>query len=308
MNKLNEVRERFLRSEINKADYIDEMYQLHSTLYDYSEYIADTNISSIEIIDKRVLMTFRDSGLRFICTEKDKRLVPLDTLNFGPYEHEELTLQLKLIEDEYNILDIGGNYGWYAMEIAQKRPKANIFCFEPIPRSFYFLNENIELNNLANIRAFNFGFSDSEGSMNFYFDPNLSVNASLANVSNNEKITNIICSVRKLDNFVKDQNMNIDYIKCDVEGAELLVFKGGMDTIRKDKPIIFAEMLRKWTAKFNYHPNDIITFLNDLGYSCFTLNHGQLLPFFLVDNKTIETNYFFLHKDKHADQIMQIGR
>ena len=256
MNKLNEARIRFLKGELNKSDYIDEMYQLHSILYDYSEYIVSTNISSIEIINERVIMTFRDSCLRFICTENDKRLAPLETLNFGNYEHDELAMQLKLIEDGYNVLDIGGNYGWYAMEIAQKRRISNIFSFEPIARSFYYLNENIKLNNLDNIKTFNFGFSDTEGLTNFYFDPNISVNASMENVSSNDKITNITCSVKKLDNFVKDQNIKVDYIKCDVEGAELLVFKGGIEMISKDRPIIFAEMLRKWTAKFNYHPKD----------------------------------------------------
>ena len=308
MNKLIETRKEFLSGVIDKWDYIDKMYNIHSTLYDYAEYIDSTNISSIEVIDKRVLMTFRDSGIRFICTENDKRLAPLDTLNFGYYEHNELTMQLKLIENGYNVLDIGGNYGWYAMQVAREKPKANIFSFEPIPSTFNFLNENIRLNNLNNIKTFNFGLSDADGSFNFYFDPHLSVNASLANVSGNNEVENITCFVKKLDNFVKGQKIKVDFIKCDVEGAELFVFKGGFDLIKKDYPIIFTEMLRKWTAKFNYHPNDIISFFQNLGYSCFTSSQGHLLHFNIVDENTIETNYFFLHKKKHADQINHFSK
>jgi FkbM family methyltransferase len=303
MNKLIETRNEFLSGIVDKLDYIDKMYDIHSTLYDYSEYIDSTNISSIEVIDKRVVMTFRDSGIRFICTRNDKRLASLDTLNFGFYEHDELTMQLKLIKDGYNVLDIGGNYGWYAMHIAREKPKASIFSFEPIPSTFNFLNENIRLNNFKNIKIFNFGLSDADGSFNFYFDSHLSVNASLANVSGDEKVENITCFVKKLDNFVKDQNINIDFIKCDVEGAELLVFKGGSKVIKKDCPIIFTEMLRKWSAKFNYHPNDIISFFQDIGYSCFILTEGKLRIFNIVDEDTKETNYFFLHKKKHASQI-----
>ena len=184
----------------------------------------------------------------------------------------------------------------------------NIFSFEPIPSTFNFLNENIRLNNLNNIKTFNFGLSDADGSFNFYFDPHLSVNASLANVSGNNEVENITCFVKKLDNFVKGQKIKVDFIKCDVEGAELFVFKGGFDLIKKDYPIIFTEMLRKWTAKFNYHPNDIISFFQNLGYSCFTSSQGHLLHFNIVDENTIETNYFFLHKKKHADQINHFSK
>jgi FkbM family methyltransferase len=308
MNKLIETRNGFLSGVVDKWDYIDKMYNIHSTLYEYAEYIDSTNISSIEIIGKRVLMTFRDSGIRFICTENDKRLAPLDTLNFGYYEHDELIMQLKLIENGYNVLDIGGNYGWYAMHVASEKPEAKIFSFEPIPSTFNFLNENIRLNNLRNIKTFNFGLSDADGSFNFYFDPHLSVNASLANISGNKEVENITCFVKKLDNFVKDQNIKIDFIKCDVEGAELLVFKGGTEVIKKDCPIIFTEMLRKWSTKFNYHPNDIIFFLQSIGYSCFTTIEGKLSIFNIVDESTKETNYFFLHKKKHASQIEKFQR
>jgi FkbM family methyltransferase len=303
MNKLIETKSKFLSGSIDKSDYINQMYSIHSILYDYADYINNTNISVIEIIDNRVLMTFRDCSIRFICTKNDKRIAPLDTLNFGYYEQDELLMQLKLIEDGYNVLDIGGNYGWYAMRIAKEKPKSHIFSFEPIPGTFNFLNENIKLNTLNNIKTFNFGLSDAEGSFIFYFDSNLSVNASLANVSEKSGIENITCSVKKLDDFVKEQNIHVDFMKCDVEGAELLVYKGGINMIKKDCPIIFTEMLRKWSAKFNYHPNDIISFFKCIGYSCFTSTEGKLRTFANIDEYTQETNYFFLHKEKHISQI-----
>ena len=67
------------------------------------------------------------------------------------------------------------------------------------------------------------------------------------------------CNVRRMDDFVKDENINrIDFIKCDVEGSELFVYQGGIESIDRFKPIVFSEMLRKWSNKFGYHPNDII--------------------------------------------------
>lgn len=69
------------------------------------------------------------------------------------------------------------------------------------------------------------------------------------------------CKLRTLDDYTAETKIRVDFIKCDVEGAELLVFKGAIDTIARDKPVIFSEILRKWSAKFNYNPNEIFDLL-----------------------------------------------
>jgi FkbM family methyltransferase len=169
------------------------------------------------------------------------------------------------------------------------------------------LNENIRINGFTNIETFNYGFSDTEGEMTFYLDPALSVNASLADLSNNNQLVKVICYVKKLDNFIKEKNYKVDFIKCDVEGAELLVYQGGMELISNQRPVIFSEMLRKWAAKFNYHPNDIIELLSGEGYGCYVLKNKKLKAFGLVDETTQDTNYFFLHKEKHIVKIMRFS-
>jgi hypothetical protein len=64
--------------------------------------------------------------------------------------------------------------------------------------------------------------------------------------------------------FVAKNNAKVDFIKCDVEGAELFVYQGAKATLMQQKPIVFTEMLRKWAAKFDYHPNDIIALFDEL--------------------------------------------
>ena len=72
-------------------------------------------------------------------------------------------------------------------------------------------------------------------------------------------------------------------------------FSDGLgEFISRNQPIIFSEMLRKWSAKSGYTPNDIIKPMEELGYGCFVIADGQRLqecP--LVDENTVETNYFF---------------
>ena len=96
-------------------------------------------------------------------------------------------------------------------------------------------------------------------------------------------------------------------IKCDVEGSELFVFQGGIEILERDKPFIFTEMLRKWAAIFEYHPDDIINLLSSVGYRCFAYVDEKLEEFFCIKTETKPTNYFFLHKDKHNEIIKSLG-
>jgi len=306
MNKLTKLKEEFLNGQITKYEYVDKMYAYyHAILFDYSEFMKNTNISKIEIEDDAVVFTCRDSQIKLSCAKDDVCLTPLTILNFGNYESAELKIQLQLIQDGDTIFDIGGNVGWYAIHVAKARPASIIYAFEPVPWTFNEMQKNISLNSINNIQNHNFGFSDKTGEFEFFFDPAISGNASLVNVAEKKDIQVFKCKVNTLDDYTKDKKLKIDFIKCDVEGAELLVFKGGEATIRENKPIIFAEMLRKWSAKFNYHPNAIIDFFKTLDYSPYVINGEKLQKFGLVDDDTVETNYFFLHNTRHADLVKQ---
>ena len=87
MNKLKQMYE---DGKLSKHEYIDRCYaQYHKVLHDYSEFLMGCDISSIEISDSKVTVTTRNHGLKFICPPNDKRVVGIETLNFGAYEEEE---------------------------------------------------------------------------------------------------------------------------------------------------------------------------------------------------------------------------
>jgi hypothetical protein len=95
-------------------------------------------------------------------------------------------------------------------------------------------------------------------------------------------------------------------IKCDVEGAELLVFRGAEKTLNQSHPIIQCEMLRKWAKRFDYHPNDLIAYLAEFGYQCFHLDPAdptKLVRFYTMIDSTVETNFYFLHPLKHKERM-----
>ena len=297
---LFELRSRFRQGAISKADYIRRMAMAHAVLYDYSRFIGQTDISKIEISSDGVLITTKASQVKLFCAAQERRTAAFEILNFGYCEKPEMAMVLQLVGENSVFFDIGANMGWYALNLAKLVKGIRVLAFEPIPRTFGLLEGNIGLNGIENIETFNFGFSDKEGKVLFYYYPEDSGNASMANVSGKDDIQTISCQVRKLDDFVARRKIGPDFIKCDVEGAELLVLQGGEQTLAKFKPVVFVEMLRKWSAKFNYHPNKIIQLFSDLGYQCFAIQNGQLAEVLEVTEATVETNFFFLHPEERA--------
>ena len=290
----------FEKGEIEKSVYIETMYrEHHASLFDYASFIPSTNISKIEIQDKRVIMTTRDRGIRMHVTPADYRTTPIESLNFGDYEPQETRMTELLVEDGSSVLDIGANIGWYSMNLAVSHRNAKIACFEPIPKTYAALVQNLTLNNISNVVANNFGLSNQAGTFTFYYYPEGSGNASSENLTGRQDVETMQCVVKTLDSL----GASPDFIKCDVEGAELFVFQGGRETISRCLPIVFSEILRKWSAKFNYNPNEIFGFFRGLGYEAFTCNSGKLVGFEGMTEETRETNFFFLHVRKHADKI-----
>ncbi len=307
MNKINKTIEMYKEEEIDKSDFIKNMYSKHhSKLYEYAEFLPKTDIEKITIENNRVITTSRKHGIKIECGSGDHRIAPIETLNFFDYEKDESDMIEKLIcfgNEKKSFFDIGANIGWYSIMAAKSNRNISVNSFEPIQKTFASLKGNVKLNALPNISTHNFGFSDKAGEFDFYYYPEGSGNASSANVTERSDIEVVKCKVKTLDEYIDENNMQIDFIKCDVEGAELLVFKGGINAIKKNKPIVFSEILRKWSKKFNYNPNEIFSFFRDLGYQSFTVKNNYLEVFGDMNKDTLETNFFFLHEEKHKGLI-----
>jgi FkbM family methyltransferase len=210
----------------------------------------------------------------------------------------------KLINDGDTIFDIGANIGWYSNHFAKKFRNSTIYSFEPIPETFNQISANTELNGATNIRLNNLALSSKKEKLTFYYSPTVTGASSSQNITENQSMTKLELEAETIDNFISTNSIDkLDFVKCDVEGAEYFVYQGGFETFKNHKPIVFTEMLRKWAAKFGYHPNDIINFFIQFGYSCFSVYQGKLNIIDKVDEQTVETNFFFLHKNKHSQLI-----
>lgn len=307
MNKLLQIKKDFHTGQIDKGRFIEAMSAEHACLFSYSESLKDANITEIKIRHDGIVAEFKDPRISMICPPGDMRNAPFEVLNFNDYEHDEVQAVRHIISQlggsSARFIDIGANAGFYSLALAHYFPGIEGIAFEPIPDTYTTLKRNFELNGLTTVRPLDLGLSDKSGEIIFYSYPSLSAAAGMTRILDGPDVKEVRCEVVRLDDYCFSNDVRTDFIKCDVEGAELLVFRGAEKILARDRPAVFAEMLRKWSAKYDYHPNDLIHFFQQLGYACFVIDGSRLHACPLVSEQTKDTNFIFLHHEKHAELL-----
>lgn len=294
----------FVAGNLSKPDFIRQALDVHRHLFDYVNITQSTDVHEINITPEGVSFVMGKEQIRLFAPPEEARVAPIEVMNFDHYEPEETRVMDLLVGNARNILDVGANIGWYAIRFAKRLPEARIYAFEPMPVTYAYLQRNVASNNVgAQVSCYNYGLSEADGSFEFYVTPTGGTNASLKNVAGAADAIKVMGLAMTLDQWCANQKLKPDFIKCDVEGAELLVFRGGVDTLRQNRPIVFAELLRKWSKPFGYHPNEMLAFFREFGYRCYAVGESGVRHIEDITEETPETNYAFLHATAHVSVI-----
>lgn len=127
------------------------------------------------------------------------------------------------------VFDVGASYGSYTLTAGAMG--ADVFCFEPEPTVFNDLKSNIILNRFS-CNMFNVGLSDSTESLN------------MKDYAPHWPQQTITCEYKMntLDNICRYFNIGqMDWLKIDVEGLEVKVVKGGLNSINYLCPNLIIE-------------------------------------------------------------------
>ena len=134
------------------------------------------------------------------------------------------------------VFDIGANEGEYSKLCKKFNKEAHIFCFEPHPKTFIRLKNNL---NTEKVIFINKALSDKKGKLLLYDykENDGSSHASLfADIIKKVHGKEWICyevDVMKIDDIVSEFSIKkIDLLKIDVEGNELNVLKGSVESLR----------------------------------------------------------------------------
>lgn len=189
----------------------------------------------------------------------------------GSHEPEETKFIKSVVQPDWVVFDVGAHIGFYTLLIAGIVDSSigHVYAFEPNPGVFDILKRHIEINKLGHVTAVNIALGASIGQIEFFLGP--SNNTGMASVLPRDSgKRNIVTSITTLDTFVSANNLRrLDFIKIDVEGAEVDVLEGARNAIKSYLPRLMLEVNAIMLARSGRDARNLVLFLRDFGYALF---------------------------------------
>jgi FkbM family methyltransferase len=207
---------------------------------------------------------------------------------------DELAFLSSMVRRGDVVIDIGANIGIYTKCISELvGPAGKVFSIEPVPSTFDILQYNVKKLHLENVALYNCALSDvnKEVVMSVPVHPTGREDFYRAGIVGNSQFQgNTITIASKTLDSLLGKGIKVSFIKCDVEGHELQVIRGAMETITHSMPVMLVEITRNPEDK-NSDAFEIFAMVKKRGYEIFWLNGNKLQPY---SPGITQVNYFFI--------------
>ena len=216
---------------------------------------------------------------------------------FHPKYEPEVAALPQLVQEGNIALDIGANYGQYSRLLSPLvGTQGHVYAFEPAELTRRGLKLTLRWLRIKNVTPVGIALCDKSGESTLHTPIKDSgrYGVALAHLGENSTRQTVRETVvtDTLDQFVARENLkHVDFIKCDVEGAEGLVLQGGQTVLSQFHPHILAEVDPEYLARHGHSPDTLINLLKPLGYRIFHWKDRKLLE---IQDISKSGNYFFL--------------
>ena len=169
---------------------------------------------------------------------------------YSKYAIDELTT-LDSVRNKH-IIDAGGYVGDTALLFSSYTDKS-IHVFEASPSNMDIIRETIRLNHLDNIVPVSKALGENSGTATFSLGERNSCNSLVERPGYNYP-NHIEVPVITLDDYVRENNLEVGLIKVDIEGGEQLLLKGAVETICTQHPILLISIYHSANDFFEIKP------------------------------------------------------
>ncbi|MGX3011076.1 FkbM family methyltransferase [Helicobacter sp. 23-1044] len=177
--------------------------------------------------------------------------LPINHFEISVFWHKHNLLRLKkqtleMIKSK-DFIDVGGFIGDSAIIFEREFCDKNIYCFEPTKINFNLMQQTIALNNSMRIIPINKGLGAESTEMTI----NIAGSSSSICFESDSKES---IEIATLDEFVRDRQIEIGFIKVDIEGFEMEFLNGAKETIATQKPAMLISIYHQAKDYFEIKP------------------------------------------------------
>jgi FkbM family methyltransferase len=192
------------------------------------------------------------------------------TLLDGTFENAEHRFVERFLRPDMTVLDIGANQGYYTL-LSSRRVgnQGRVLAFEPSPREMRRLKLHLRLNNCKNVETCPsaLGVVAEAGQLHVVQGTESGCN-SLRPPDVSQPTSQLPVRIERLDDVLKARGFeSVDFIKLDVEGAELSVLQGARELLlRSPRPVLLIEVQDIRTKPWGYRATETVSYLSGLNY------------------------------------------
>jgi FkbM family methyltransferase len=165
-------------------------------------------------------------------------------------EDDMVHVMKEVIKPGMTIIDCGSNIGFYPLlEAKILGENGVIYAIEPDARNYRILEKNASIAPAGLIKTFNIAVSNRTGKQKMFVADHSNLNKLASseddNFPNRHNVEEIVdVDTITMDDFCEQQNIEVDFIRMDIEGFEVEVFQGMKNIFKNAKSgfIVFLEL------------------------------------------------------------------
>jgi len=194
----------------------------------------------------------------------NKRIMFFGEKELYPYEPATSELVTRIIKNKRGVLIAGAHFGYYVLLCRSVASDISIVAFEPGKKMRQYLEQNLRLNNVADVFVESFALSDRSGQAEFVVDAGQS---SLVQHEKNILQPREFVSLTTIDHYCSSHSFEPDLLILDLEGYEVKALKGAEEYIRLKGPDMIIEVNDGMLRRTGASSESLYDLLSSLGYA-----------------------------------------